>query len=493
MNVKRLFRGFVTTLIMTVLCAGTAFAEFSAETETAHNEIGIGQWPKDSHLKGGETLNSMFKSLSSGASSNEDTVNNSITAIRFASSAPDGSVVTQEVQSSGAPVYAWFDDGTIYLYSEAEKIYASSSMIYMCSNMKALTDISALKEIDMSESSVLTGMFKNCTSLTDLTPLSSWNTSNFYNISALFYGCSALSDVSPIKDWDMSHLGAKAGTGQVFCGCSSLGDASCLSTHEVNGYVAWNLPQRTISGSLSSTLVEQHYKSDHSNLSGYPNWYLSEIMFMSDGLEYATVQRPLSPWFYEDMMPDTPTKSGYVFEGWNTAETGDGKMLTFSSGGDCTSPADVYYAVWKEKQDATLLDGKSLHTILASYPLASGETSVKAIRHAVSPPEANVQTRQIQETGEEVLAWFDGTTSTIYWYSDAETVYANEDMHRAFINFQYLTDLSGLSDWDMRNVTTLEAAFFDCTNLEDISPLAGWNTENVTTMNSMFGYCTCRI
>ncbi|WP_296156666.1 BspA family leucine-rich repeat surface protein [uncultured Gardnerella sp.] len=49
-----------------------------------------------------------------------------------------------------------------------------------------------------------------------------------------------------------------------------------------------------------------------------------------------------------------------------------------------------------------------------------------------------------------------------------------------------LTDLSFLSDWDVRKVTNMEGMFEGCTNLNDIDGLKDWDVRKVTNMKSMF-------
>lgn len=51
-----------------------------------------------------------------------------------------------------------------------------------------------------------------------------------------------------------------------------------------------------------------------------------------------------------------------------------------------------------------------------------------------------------------------------------------------------LTDISGLSAWDISETTDLSYAFCD-TRIADLTPLSTWNTSNVVNMNSLFTAC----
>ena len=39
------------------------------------------------------------------------------------------------------PIYAWFNNGTVYLYSQAEQTYLDTYSDYLFYNMKALTTV----------------------------------------------------------------------------------------------------------------------------------------------------------------------------------------------------------------------------------------------------------------------------------------------------------------------------------------------------------------
>lgn len=49
-----------------------------------------------------------------------------------------------------------------------------------------------------------------------------------------------------------------------------------------------------------------------------------------------------------------------------------------------------------------------------------------------------------------------------------------------------LTDLSGLTGWDVSKVVSMNSLFADQPRLQDLSPLKGWNTSSVIDMNSLF-------
>ncbi len=52
-----------------------------------------------------------------------------------------------------------------------------------------------------------------------------------------------------------------------------------------------------------------------------------------------------------------------------------------------------------------------------------------------------------------------------------------------------MVDVSGLSGWDVSNVTNMWSMFEDCGSLVDVSVLSGWDVSNVTYMEDMFNCC----
>lgn len=68
---------------------------------------------------------------------------------------------------SNSPIYAWYDNGTIFWWSEAEKVYMNvdcNNMFYGCSSLTT----SSLENFDTSNVTNMSYMFYKCNNITAL-------------------------------------------------------------------------------------------------------------------------------------------------------------------------------------------------------------------------------------------------------------------------------------------------------------------------------------
>jgi surface protein len=103
------------------------------------------------------------------------------------------------------PIYMWFDNGTIYWWSEDNTPSLNPSSGSMFNKFSNLNDISGVKNWDTTEVTNIDFMF-NITSITDLTNLSKWNTSNITGMSGVFGQNTHLQSLSGIENWDTSNV-----------------------------------------------------------------------------------------------------------------------------------------------------------------------------------------------------------------------------------------------------------------------------------------------
>ena len=186
-------------------------------------------------------------------------------------------------------------------------------------------------------------------------------------------------------------------------------------------------------------------------------------------------------------IPPTPTKTGYKFTGWSPA-----KIQTDSTG-------NVTFAASWEEETATTLDGETLNArmkVLAGKKNAdcyTVDTKITAIQHSIQEPSDEIKTNPTSLVSTEdsevpVYMWFED--GTIKWWSAANSVVANSNLNYLCYYMTNLIDISGLSDLDTKDVTSMQSTFSACNNLTDLTALKRWDTRNLTDVSCIFSHCT---
>ena len=143
---------------------------------------------------------------------------------------------------------------------------------------------------------------------------------------------------------------------------------------------------------------------------------------------------------------------------------------------------------------ATFKTGKEVNAIMKS--LTSGEnlkyyvqdSSIKHIKRSSSLPDLSsvlYNTVSTDESRYPIYMWY--YDSTIYWYSEEDNVFLNENSSYLFSGLNALTSIE-LSDFNTYKVTDMKAMFHSCTSLTNID-LSTFFTGSVTDMSLMFYNC----
>ena len=214
---------------------GFAFAGWSPASIPADSTGNItftAQWEESStELLDGESINVKMKKLAGTGSAKYTTKNTTITAIQRTDEKPTKAVIADynsliSTNASTKPVYAWFENGVIKWWSEAEDVNAGVNLSRLCYEMQNLTDISGLNEWQTGEVTDMSSMFYNCSKLTDLTALTNWQTGKVLYMYDMFKGCSNLTDLAELADWNTGNVTKMSG---MFFGCSKLTDLTPLA------------------------------------------------------------------------------------------------------------------------------------------------------------------------------------------------------------------------------------------------------------------------
>lgn len=142
-------------------------------------------------LISGSNFNKKMKELSGTSSPQVTTANTNITGFKIADVKPSNSVLIDNnkvsTNDSQSPTYMWYDNGTIYLWSEENWIGFNSDSSKMFNNLQKAVNIELSYIMDTSDVSSMENLFHNCLTLAEL-DVSNFNTSNVTTMSEMFSG-----------------------------------------------------------------------------------------------------------------------------------------------------------------------------------------------------------------------------------------------------------------------------------------------------------------
>lgn len=166
---------------------------------------------------------------------------------------------------------------------------------------------------------------------------------------------------------------------------------------------------------------------------------------------------------------------------------------------------------------ATLKVGKDFRFTMNSLGRLLG---IKEFKKASSAPAPGTSTEIVSTTDSEMPAylWYDAPSKTVFWWSDADTVYANENSNAIFSDLGNVDriDMTGINTSRVKNMSWMfhsdkhlykhiELSSFDTSNAEDMSYMfatsgaktmenidpidfSRFNTSKVKNMKEMFSY-----
>ena len=117
----------------------------------------------------------------------------------------DGTKTTEIISNTESlkPVYAWYDNGILYYYTEANMIYLNDNSEGLFCNYKQVTSID-LSSFDSSKVTNMSWMFGGSSNLSNI-DLTAFDVSNVTNMNMMFYDLRKL-EVLDLSMWDTSSL-----------------------------------------------------------------------------------------------------------------------------------------------------------------------------------------------------------------------------------------------------------------------------------------------
>ena len=371
----------------------------------------------------------------------------SITSFERSNTAPDISQMTEDniisSDDSENPIYAWFDNGTIYWWSEANSADLNADSSYLFNGMKSLANLS-LDNLYSSSVTTLQGAFGGVglTSL-DLTKL---DTSNVTNMGSMFSGTS-------FETLDLSKLDTSRVTNM----------SGMFSNADLNNI---DLTKLDISNVINMTAMFNWSKKTSFDLR---SWDTSNVADMTA------------------MFASTTTTSINI-SGWNASKVTD--MTTMFSSTTATSIDLSGMDVSKVTTLSGIFGGASkLKTVNISGLSFDSLTSLSGLFNTEcieleTINMSNVNTGSVTSMNN----MFSNCPNLVSVDFDNINTSSVIDMSYMFLNCPSLEYLD-LSDLDTLNVTDFSSMFLNCTGLKNIN-FAGFNTSKVTDMSNMFNGCS---
>ena len=215
-----------------------------------------------------------------------------ITAIKYSSTEPIESEKQEKniasTIDSPYPIYMWYEEGTIYWWSEAHHPKLNQDASYMFSDLKNLIDIEGLKYYDSSNTTNMKSLFYYVLSLKNINELANWDTSKVTDLSYAFNKMEQITSLEPLRNWNTSNVANIAST---FCytGITNLSGLENWDTTNVTDMSGTFLhatslenlePLRNWNTSNVTTLFLTFGNAGITNLSGLENWNTSNVTNM---------------------------------------------------------------------------------------------------------------------------------------------------------------------------------------------------------------------
>ena len=237
----------------------------------------------------GEAFNIKVKQLAGNDTSENGraTVDTNITAILKSNTEPSEANKTEEhivsTSDSKKPIYAWYDSGTLYWWSEEEHPSLNEDASHMFRLLINLINISSLSELNASNVTTMYGMFAGTLAspmkINDLTALRNWDTSSVTSIRSMFQANTSLTTLEGLENWDVSNVTTMYG---MFMGQSS----SPMKINDLTALRNWN-----VSSVTDMTAMFQENTS-LTTLTGLENWDVSNVTNMQN-VFYGTSTSPM--------------------------------------------------------------------------------------------------------------------------------------------------------------------------------------------------------
>ena len=390
----------------------------------------------------GREANAKFKQLAGNNNATYLTADSYVTAVRKSTTEPSsenktsGNIVSVDGEE---PIYAWFDNGTIYYWSAADYIYLNTNADSMFYNLTNVTYIDTDYYTNLTEN--MSGLFSK-TAATSL-DLDNFDTSNVNNMTGMF----ASSEVTSLNlsSFDTSKVTSMS---QMFAGCKATSiDFSSFNTENL-------------------MYMNQMFSGSYVKDLDISNFNIEKVTSMSNMFAGSQIETlDISGWYYKNV-----TSLSGLFSGCSKIKSIDMSNSNFGA---------VNYFSYVFQYLSTL---ESVNLNNVSTPnITSLDSAFQGCSSLTSLDLSSFDTSNVQYMPS---VFYDCTSLVNLDISSFDTSNVT-DMACMFYNCRSLTSLD-LTNFDTLKVTNMNSMLSSCTNLTTVTVSDTWTTANVSNSSYMF-------
>mgnify|MGYP001012437734 FL=1 len=133
------------------------------------------------------------------------------------------------------------------------------------------------------------------------------------------------------------------------------------------------------------------------------------------------------------------------------------------------------------------LDPNPAYYIQSASDHIPTKPNIKSFKRSTVVPASSISTINIEDSDMsdyEIKAWYDMADQAVYYYTEPNVVFLNENSEAMFRWFTKMETVD-LASFNTSEVTTMNTMFYMMNSLKSID-VSGFNTSKVTDMNAMF-------
>ena len=386
---------------------------------------------KEATFLPGEEVNGKMKQLAGDDIStvtNAYTLpNQTITAIKYSEEEPENSNKEEKnivsTSDSEYPIYMWFENGTIYWWSEDQTPSLNENASSMFYRINSLNNIEGLETYDVSNTTNMNYLLAQ-SKLESISKLRSWNTSSTKTMIGTFLSNTKLLNLDGLEEWDTSNV---TDMHALFSHEFLLNDASAIKNWDVSKVKSMSM------------LFACNYELEEIDLSNWNTDSLTDMSYMFASLENT-----------QDYSLISKLKRIYFSKKFDVSKVTAMNVLFYN---------DRYI------EDYNFLRDWDVSNVTDMMSIFQRNKNLKSFDYVKDWNVSKVENMYLFCAGCGGITTLDGLEN---WDVSSVTT-----MERMFYGDTNITDSSAINDWNITNVTNFANMFYNVTNKPEFTKVQG--------------------